>query len=100
MSKMLPLARRLRESRAAAAAALLVVLFLQSFELRAELLFRSVEQIHGQQRWSPIKRYSNPSDIANADGEVHVFVSGLITSEDAHSARVMAGLLKSGKQRI
>ena len=54
----------MREHRAAAAVVLLLVLALQCFDLRAELLFRSVEQINGQQRWSPIRKYSNSSDTA------------------------------------
>jgi hypothetical protein len=100
----------LREHRAAAAVALLLVLALQCFDLRAELVFRSVEQADGQQRWSPIKKYSNPSDIAymrvSAGGaaapaeEVRVFVSGEIKREDVDSAGVMANLLESGKQKL
>ena len=103
-------AHPMREHKAAAAVVLLLVLALQCFDLRAELLFRSVEQIDGQQRWSPIRKYSDPSDTAyarvSAGGaavpaeEVRVFVSGQITREDVDSARVMAGLLKSGKQKI
>jgi hypothetical protein len=96
-----------RERRAAAAAALLLVLTLQCFDLRAELLFRSVVKAEGQQRWSPVRKYSNPSDTAYAGGgaavpaeEVRVFVSGHITREDVDSAGVMAGLLKSGRQKI
>lgn len=100
----------LREHRAAAAAVLLLVLALQCFDLRAEMLFRSVEQVDGRQRWSPVRRYSNPSDTAyaraSASGaaapaeQVRVIVSGPITREDVDSAEVMAGLLKSGKQKI
>lgn len=100
----------LREQRAAAGAVVLLVLVLQCFELRAELLFRSVEQINGQQLSSPIRKYSNPSDIAyapvSASGaaapaeEVRVFLSGEITRADVDSAGVMASLLKSGKQKI
>jgi len=100
----------MREHRAAAAVVLLLVLALQCFDLRAELLFRSVEQIDGQQRWSPIRKYSNPSDTAyarvSASGaavpaeEVRVFLSGQITREDVDSAGVMASLLKSGKQKL
>lgn len=96
--------------RAAAAAVLLLVLALQCFDLRAELLFRSVEQINGQQRWSPVRKYSNPSDTAYARipasgaagpaQEVRVFVSGRITREDVDGAVLMASLLKSGRQRL
>lgn len=100
----------LREHRAAAGVVVLLVLALQCFELRAELLFRSVEQINGQQLSSPIRKYSNPSDIAyapvSASGaaapaeEVRVFLSGEISRADVDSAGVMASLLKSGKQKI
>ena len=100
----------MRERRIAAAVVLLLVLALQCLDLRAELLFRSVEQINGQERWSPIRKYSNPADTAyarvSASGaaapveEVRVFVSGQITREDAESAAVMANLLRSGKQKL
>ncbi len=100
----------MRGHRAAAAAVLLLVLALQGFDLHAELLFRSLEEINGQQRWSPIRNYGNPSDIAyvrvSAGGaakpaeEVRVFLSGRITREDVDSAGVMASLLKSGKQKL
>lgn len=100
----------LRNQRVAAAVVLLLALALQSFDLRAELLFRSVEQVNGQQRWSAIRKYSNPSDTAyarvSADGdaapaeEVRVFLSGQITLADVDSASVMERLLKSGKQKI
>jgi hypothetical protein len=100
----------MREPRAAAVVVLLLVLALPCFDLHAELLFRSVEQINGQQRWSPIRKYSNPSDTAyarvSASGaaspaeEVRVFVFGRITREDVDGAVVMASLLKSGKQKI
>lgn len=103
-------AHRMRAHRAAAAVVLLLVLALQCFDLRAEVLFRSVEQIDGQQRWSPIRKYSNPSDTAyardSASGaavpaeEVRVFVTGKITREDVDSAEVMASLLTSGRQKI
>jgi hypothetical protein len=100
----------LREHRAAAAAALLLVLALQCFDLRAELVFRSLEQTEGQQRWSAIKKYSNPSDIAYARvpargaavpaEEVRVYVSGEITRQDVDSAGAMVTLLESGKQKL
>lgn len=92
------------------ALALLFMLALQCSGLRAELLFRSVEQVDGQQRWSHIRKYSNPSDIADtrvpASGapmpaeEVRVFLSGRITPADLTSAGVMTDLLRSGRQRI
>lgn len=100
----------LRKQRVAAAVSLLLVLGLQCFELHAELLFRSAEQISGQQGWSPIRKYSNASDTAyarvSANGaatpaeEVRVLLSGEITFADVESALVMARLLKSGKQKI
>ncbi len=100
----------LRGHRAAAAVVVLLVFALPGFDLRAELLFRSVEQRDGQQRGSPDRQYSNPSDTAfarvSASGaampaeEVRVFVSGPITREDVDSAEVMASLLKSGRQKL
>ena len=100
----------MREHRAAAAVVLLLVLALQCFDLSAELLFRSAEQINGQQRWSAIRKYSTLSDISYARvaaggaavpaEEVRVFLSGEITREDVDSAKVMASLLKSGKQKL
>ena len=96
----------MRAHGAAAAVFFALVLALQSFDLHAELLFRSVQEIDGQQRWSAIRKYSNPSDIAYARApagsaeEVRVFLSGAITREDVVSAGVMASLLKSGKQKI
>ena len=78
-------------------------------ELHAELLFRGLEQAGGQQVWSPIRKYSNPSDTAYPRAsfgaaaqaeEVRVFLSGEITRADMDAADVMARLLKSGKQKI
>ena len=100
----------LREHRAVAAAVVLLMLALQCFELRAELLFRSLEQVNGQQSWSPVRKYSNPSDIAYARfpfggtavpaEEVRVFLSGDITRADVASAEVLGRLIQGGKQRI
>ncbi len=100
----------LRKQWVAAAVGLLLVLSLQSFDLHATLLFRSVEQVNGQQRWSPVRNYSSLSDTAyarvSASGapapaeEVQVFLSGEITHADVDSVAVMEGLLKSGKQKI
>jgi hypothetical protein len=96
----------LRKQRVAAALGLLFALALQSFDVRAELMFRSVEQVSGQVRWSPIRKYSNPLDTArardSANGveEVRVFLSGEITQADVASAAVMEGLVKSGRQKI
>jgi len=89
-----------------AASAVVLLLALQCFDLHAELLFRNVQEINGQQRWSPIRKYSNPSDTtyarvpAGGAQEVRVYLSGPITREDVVSAGVMAGLLKSGKQKV
>ena len=96
----------LRKQRIAAAFALLPVLALQCFDVQAELLFRSLEQVNGRQNWSPVRKYSNPSDTAYARGsangaeEVRVILSGEITRADLDSAAVMEGLLKSGKQKL
>jgi hypothetical protein len=94
----------------AVTALLLIALAGQCSGLRAELLFRSVQQVNGEQRWSPVRKYSNPSDIAyprfTANDvpvpaeEVRVFLSGEITPADVASATVMVGLLESGKQKI
>ena len=89
-----------------AAAVVVLLLALQCIDLHAELLFRSMQEINGQQRWSAIRKYSNPSDIAYARSpargaeEVRVFLTGTITREDVVSAGVMASLLQSGKQKI
>lgn len=91
------------------AAALFFVLVLGSVSLRAELLFRSVQQVNGQQNGSPIRKYSNPSDIAYGRAlfgaaapaeEVRVFLSGEIARADMDSAEVMARLIQGGKQKI
>jgi hypothetical protein len=89
---------------------LLLVLALQCAGLHAELLFRIMERVDGQQRWSAVKKYSNPSDIPYAlfatsgaampAQEVRVFVSGDITRDDKAAADVMAGLLASGRQKL
>jgi len=102
----------LRKQRVAAAIALSLALSLAvpCLGVRAEMLFRGVEQVNGQQSLSPIRKYSDPSDIAYARGsgsgapvraeEVRVFLSGEITHADFDSAEVMVGLLKSGKQKL
>lgn len=100
----------MREHRVAAAVAVLMVLAPQCFDVRAELLFRSAEQIDGQQRWSAIKKYANPADIGNARvsergaappaEEVRVFLSGPITRADLADAKVMAALVEGGRQKI
>jgi hypothetical protein len=86
-----------------------LVLALQCFGAHAELLFRSVEQVDGQQGWSSVRKYGNPSDVASrvsARGaavqaqEVRVILSGPITRADVDSAGVMAKLLKSGAQKL
>lgn len=92
-------------------ALLAAALFLQCAEARADLMFRSAQQVNGQTRWSEFKSYGKPSDIAYlrapADGtqqaaaeDVQVQLQGNITSADVYGARVMASLLKQGKQRI
>ena len=100
----------MREHRAAAAAVLALAFALQPVNLRAELLFRSVAQVNGQQRGSPVRKYSNPSDTAysrvSAGGatapaeEVRVMLSGPITRADVDDAEVMASLIKNGQQKI
>ncbi len=86
--------------------ALALGLFLLSTELRAELYFRGVEQVNGQQRWSAIKRYGSPADTATprlqpgGAEEVRVFLSGTITRDDLDGAAVLMNLLKGGKQKI
>lgn len=103
--------QRKREGGVAAAVVILLVLALQCSGLRAELFFRGVEQVDGQQRWLPVRSYSNPSDTVaytrvSASGaampaeEVYVFVTGQITFEDVDSAELMESLLKTGKQTI
>jgi hypothetical protein len=108
-----------RGSRAAAsnpagpiivATLLLFALALQCVDSRAELLFRSGVQKNGQQKWSALKNYGNPSDIVyprtRADGtpapaeEVQVFLQGYISSEDVHAEKVMEELIKNGRQKI
>jgi hypothetical protein len=87
----------------------LLALVLQCVGLRAELVFRSVEQVGGQQRLSAVKKYGNPADTATraatkvSEGsaeEVRVFLSGEITRADVDSAAVMARLVKSGQHRL
>ena len=98
--------RSLPGQRMALSVMLLFGLALQSFDLHAELLFRSMVPVNGQPGWSPIKRYSNPADInyprasANSVDEVRVFISGEITAADLASTQVMMGLLRSGKQKV
>ena len=103
-------ANLLRKQRVVVAVGLLLGLGLQCFDLRAALLFRSEEQVDGQQRWSAIRNYGDPADtaypresptdaIAPAE-KVRVFLSGDITRADVESAAVMESLLKSGKQKI
>jgi ATP-dependent protease ClpP protease subunit len=82
---------------------ILLVLALQSVELRAELVFRSLEQANGRQSWSAIKKYSNPRDVdyaARPAEQVRVFVTGEITGEDAVSARVMENLIQAGRHKV
>lgn len=96
----------LRKQGLAIGLALAFGLFLPSAELRAELFFRGVEQVGGQQRWSAIKRYGSAADTAyprvppGGAEEVRVFLSGTITREDLDSAAVLMSLVKGGKQKI
>ncbi len=95
---------------ALAATAVLITLLLQGFEARAELLFRSAQQINGQARWSEPRNYANPADTVYprmlADGtqvsseEVQVFLQGYITQQDVYSAKVMESLIKRGRQKL
>lgn len=77
---------------------LLAALALACLGARAELVFQAVDQIG-----APIRKYSNPADIPNPKGgpeEVRVLFSGDITPADVASAKVMVGLVKSGKQKL
>jgi len=101
------MARYARFAAALALPCLSLVLTLQSTPLHAELYFRTVEQINGEQRWSPARKYANPDDLAyappgagGAPAEVHAFLAGEITPRDVASAAIMIKLLKDGKQRL
>ena len=93
-----------------AATALLFALLLQCFDLRAELLFRSSEQVDGRQHWSAPRNYANPAQTVYphtlADGtqvaseEVQVSLQGWIGQQDLYAAKVMEGLIQRGRQRI
>jgi len=97
-------------TRVIAAIALSFTLAFQCYDLRAELLFRSVEQHDGRQNWSALRKYANPADTAyprvSADGtqvaseEVQVFLRGDITQKDVYGAKVMESLIKKGRQKI
>lgn len=82
---------------------LLAALALCCVGLRAELVFYPTDPAGGQ---SAAKKYGNPSDIAyppfsgNGAEEVRVRLSGDITHADVADMKVMAGLLKSGKQKL
>ena len=81
----------------------LLALALQCSALHAELLYRSLEQVNGQQRWSQFKRYSPADAAAGRSGyaeEVRVVLSGEITRQDLDSAAVMAVLVKDGRQKL
>lgn len=84
---------------------LVLLLFALCFAIpgaRAELLFRSMEQVDGQPRWAPVRSYANPADLAAAPSgeEVHVYFSGAIVPADLVAAKVMTELLRSGRQRV
>jgi hypothetical protein len=97
---------QLRKQRVAATFGLLLALGLPWLDAHAALLFRSLERVNGQQHWSPIKDYANPSDTAHAQGTaapvevVRVFLSGEVTHADVTSAAVMENLLMSGRQKL
>jgi hypothetical protein len=94
----------------AVTALLMIALTGHSSSLRAELVFRSVQHVNGEQRWSPVRKYSDLSDAAYTRGmtngapvpaeEVRVFLTGEITPADVASAALMVGLVESGRQRI
>jgi hypothetical protein len=96
----------LPSQRVAAVLGLLLGLSLQCSDARAELLFRSAEQVNGQPGWSSVRKYSNPSDTAyarvsaNGVDEVRVFLSGQITRADVDSVAVLESLVRSGRQKI
>jgi hypothetical protein len=89
-----------------AAAILLLGCTLHSAGTHAELLFRTAQTINGEQRYSAVRKYSNPADVAYDGGtalapeEVHAFLSGAITQADVSSAAVMVGLIKNGRQTL
>jgi hypothetical protein len=95
---------------AASTSALLLILALQCFDVRAELLFRIAEQQDGQQRWSEPRDYANPGDTVYPrmlpDGqqvsvdEVQVYLQGEITQRDVYGAKVMESLIKRGRQKL
>ena len=105
-SGQLSIVHPMRGYRMAACFVLLVALALQCFSLRAELVFRSTDQTSGP---PPLRKYSNPSDVvyprvprgaAVIAEEVRAVLSGEITAADVASAEVMAGLLRSGRQKL
>ena len=86
----------------------LLALILPCAGLHAELLYRSLEKVDGQQRWSAIKSYSN-QDVsparpgargAKAVEEVRVYVSGNITREDKLGADVLFDMIATGRQKL
>jgi hypothetical protein len=97
-------------SRAIAALVVLCLLSLVSVNVRAELVFRSLQESNGQSSWSAIKKYSSAADIAPATRgaggapapaeEVRVYLSGEITSQDVDSAAVMVRLIQRGRQKL
>ncbi len=93
-----------------AATALMFAFGFQSMDLRAELLFRSLEQSNGRPQWSALRNYADPAETAYprtlADGtqvsaeEVQVFLRDHIAPDDVYSAKVMESLIKRGRQKI
>jgi len=78
--------------------------------LHAELLYRSLEKVDGQARWSGIKSYSSLPDVPTARHaakgssapveEVRVFVSGNITREDKLGTELMADMIATGRHKL
>lgn len=84
-----------------ACGSLLIAFALQCSVLRAEMQYRSLERVDGQERWSQARSYTEETaGRASAGEEVRVLVTGAITREDAVSAAIMARLVESGRQRI
>lgn len=104
------LSRHVMTGKRGAAVVVLCLLAMWSFNVRAELMFRSLQQSNGQASWSDLKKYNNPADISPAaEGagrapppvdEVRVYLSGEITRRDLDSAAIMVGLIQSGRQRL
>lgn len=94
----------------AAMTALFLALVLQCVDLKAELLFRTVELRNGATSLSAAKNYADPADTAYLPTRdegiqvypqaVQVFLQGTITQQDVYGAKVMESLVRRGRQRI